>query len=81
MKFGFTDSYGKRYVFELDAESDITEPHVEITVNYPSPSTGSSITVRPIVDEKVLWYGADDGRVSVEARNYLDKVIKNKAFL
>jgi hypothetical protein len=80
MKFDFTDFKNRYYQFELDAEPGITDPHVEVTV-YRSP-TGSSTTIRHIVDGKVQWWEPDDQRmVSLEARLYLDKVIKNKAFL
>lgn len=79
MKFYFTDSGKTRYGFELYDRPDIKEDYVEITVSY-SP-TGSSVTARPIVNGKVQWSQLDDRRVSSEAKQYLDKAIKNKAFL
>lgn len=81
MKFEFTDSTGRRYEFELDAEPSITNPHIEVTV-YIKPWSAGSVTIRPIVDGKVMWWEPDDQfKVSDEARHYLDKVIKNKVFL
>lgn len=80
MKFNFTDSNKIYYQFELNVEPEIKVPHVEVTV-YRSSSLRST-TIRPIINEKVQWNNWDDQRiVSLEARLYLDKVIKNKAFL
>jgi hypothetical protein len=81
MKFEFTDPAGRRYEFELDAEPGIIGHHVEVTV-YIKPWSAGSITIRPIVDGKVKWFDLDDARmVSAEAKNYLNRVIKNKVFL
>jgi len=77
MRFKFIDNNGDCYSFELDADPSVPKPHVEIVAFHPP---GGSITVRPIVDGKVKWY-REDCKVSPEARRYLDKVIKNKAFL
>jgi hypothetical protein len=81
MKFEFTDTKGRRYQFELDAEPNITGAHIEIIV-WKSPIYSGAVTVRSIVDGKVKWFEPDDQwQVSLEARHYIDKIIKNKAFL
>ena len=78
MIIDFTDSKNKRYQFKLKTES--TGLYVEITV-YRSPG-GSSTTIRRVVNGRVEgWHPYDQRMVSVEAKYYLDKVIKNKAFL
>jgi hypothetical protein len=81
MKFEFTDSAGIRYQFELNPEPEIKNHHVEVMV-YWRPTSAGSVTIRPIVDDKVKWYNIDDDlMISDEARKYLDRVIKNKVFL
>jgi len=82
MKFEFTDSNNIRYQFELDTEPGITEPHVEVTAYLSVTGLTRITTIRYIKDEKVVWWDLyDDSRFSLEARRYLDKVIKNRAFL
>jgi hypothetical protein len=82
MKFGFTDSSNIRYAFELGAEPAITEPHVEVTIYLSVTGLTRITTIRYIRDEKVVWRDPYyDSRISLEARRYLDKVIKNKTFL
>ena len=79
MKFEFIDTNNIRYQFRFNVEPGISEPHIEITV-YRS-ATGSSSTLRPIVNKKVKWWDPDDEyKVSKEARYYIDKIIKNLAF-
>ena len=80
MKFDFTDSNHTRYECELNVEPSIIEPHIEVTVC--RSLTNKSTTIRLIVNDKVKWHNLDDwSYFSLEARVYLDKVIKNRAFL
>jgi hypothetical protein len=75
MKFEFTNSVGRRYEFVLNMAPVLTYPYVEIAIFFPSETIK---IVRFIVDNKVEWKGL---MVSSSARRYLDKIIKNKAFL
>jgi len=80
--FEFIDNDNKRYKFELNPELDtVGTPHILITVHYPDPSKLSSTTLRMISDNRVRWYLGDEKKVSLGAKNYIDKIIKNKVFI
>jgi hypothetical protein len=81
MKLYFTEpDDGRLYVFEFNVEPSLGNLHVEVTAFRP-PYQCPATTIRYIEDQKVMWDMCDSHYISDNFKKYLDKVIKNLAFI